>query len=117
MKVEEGSILIFDVMQWHDPLWQFGFPSICLRPVVRYYENGSHIDQIVEDICIEASLVGSLKEHKYDWWGYKLSTLKRRFSDAVKGKYFPTLQCQAKRVTVHFFKNEDGDLSWKEITK
>lgn len=118
--IQEGTILTLDTITWHDPYWEFDFPSAIIRPIFRGYESGKHHDQIIEDICIDAVCDSKLEndnfEQTWGWRGYSLKNLKRVFREAFNGKDFPKLGYRAQRTAVKFIKDKRGELTWEELS-
>lgn len=118
LKITEGMTLICDTLEWYDG-WEFDHPSMMLSPVIRCFEDASNHEQIVEDVLIDAVCSKELKSQDFketwDWRGYKLPVLKRRFKESLAGKKFPKAGYRAKREAIKIIKDEDGELTWETI--
>jgi hypothetical protein len=119
-KVADGTVLVFDALQWDEPGWEFGSPSVVLAPVLRVWENGESLEQIMEDLCDEACVDGELHSEPVEEGlvnrRWKLTTLRQRFREAIAGREFPVKNYQAQRVTMRFYRDEHGELAFDEVS-
>jgi hypothetical protein len=103
--LKHGLILTFKTLKWDDG-WEFECPSMCLSPIIHFYEDGSSHHKIIEDVCLEAICCGHFKSDDFQkacgWRGYNLPVLRRRFREALGGKKFPVAGYQAKEETIIF---------------
>ena len=115
MKIQDGTIITIDAIRWNDG-WDFDCPGLILRPVLRYYDNGSRLDDMIEDLCIDACVDKKIESediaHEFEWRGWNLKYLKNVFNQALKGKRFPNRQYEVKREEVKFYINKDGSLEF-----
>lgn len=109
--VGDGTTLTFDVLRWHEG-WDFDCPVCILRPVIRFSPNGDEADQIVDDLCVNASVDGYVDcegtENGLIDRQFSFASLKRKWSMARAGKEFPVKDYVASRFSVRFFAGEDG---------
>lgn len=119
-RIHEGQIIVCDTLSWDDE-WEFDHPSMMLSPVIRCYESGRCHEGIVEDVLINAIVEGELRsesfEQSWGWRGYKLPILRRRFKESLAGKTFPKANYHAERRIVQIIKDQDGELTWKEVNE
>ena len=118
IELKEGMILQCDTLRWDDG-WEFDCPSMMISPVIRCYEDGSCHENIVEDVLIDGVINEKIQDEDFDqtwnWRGYKLSTLKRRFQESLKGKFFPKANYRAERSRIKIVKEKGGTLSWIDL--
>lgn len=120
IKIEPDMILTFDVLQWSAG-WDFDHPTLILGPVIQYFVSGLDCDQAVDDACIDACADGVLRDEsesfadECEWRGWKISTLKRRFAEALRGKEFPVVGYEAERITIRFYLDEEGELAFDSV--
>lgn len=116
IKIEEGMTLVCETLRWNDG-WEFDCPSMMLSPVIRCFESGSHHENIVENVMIDAVIDGNLKSQDFEkawgWRGYKLPALRRRFREALAGKRFPVANYHAEREVVKIIRDARGELTWE----
>jgi hypothetical protein len=111
--VREGTAFTVDVLRW-DEEWDFDAPVCVLRPVIRFSPNGEHTDemaeQLAEDAAIDGFVDGEGTENGLIDRQFPLALLKRRWSEAWRGKEFPVRQYTAARYHVLFSRDADGEL-------
>jgi hypothetical protein len=119
MEITEGTELTIDVLEWHEPAWEFGSPIAVLRPVVEYQTDGQSAESVVEDFCIRACVHGRVEQYPTQVEEglvdrlYGLRTLQRRWAEAWGGKEFPVKEYSATRWHVRFVLDEDEELSFE----
>jgi len=109
--VLEGDVFTIDALEWFEA-WEFYNPTVILRPVYREYD-ASRLDDAIEDILLDAVCEGQFRGYGKRY-GLSLSTMKRRFREALNGREFPQRGFTAKRVHVRITRDGDG-LAWEEI--
>lgn len=114
--VTDGTILTFDVLRWH-PGWEFDCPVCVLRPVLRYSPNGEDAEQMVDTICLDASIDGHI-ECEGDEDGiidrqWPRARLVRRWAEARRGIEFPLYAYEATRWRARFFTDGEGELEYE----
>ncbi len=110
IEVRDGTVLTIDVLRWNEG-WEFDCPVCVLRPVVRFSPNGDSAEDMVENLCIDASIDGHMESELEDGvvdQQYPFATLKRRWAQARGGKQFPMKGYTASRFSVRFFPDQDG---------
>lgn len=116
--LKEGMVFRCDTLRWNDG-WEFDCPSMMLSPVIRCYETGAHHENIVENVMIDGVCDGVLKSEDFQrtwgWRGYNLSTLRRRFREALAGKKFPKVNYQAERSLIRIVLDKFGELAWEDV--
>lgn len=120
IKAKDGATFTFDVLEWYNEGWEFGHPTVMLRPIIRL--EGDHgAESLIENVCIdlacgdELEYIGESELHELDWRGWDLNRLRRRFTQALAGKSFPKAGFRATRQTIKFSTDKHGDLGWDEI--
>ena len=96
-------------LRWDDG-WEFYCPVVIIDPVLRVYEDGRSLEQAIEDLCIDASITGQMKDEEAWRWeeapGGSLAYLRRKYHR----KHVQTVDCK-----VRFVLDEDGEVSWEDI--
>lgn len=111
--VKDGDIVTFDVLEWREDGWEFGSPCVMLSPVIRYdtdKDSESLIESVCLDICSESAVGGAVKIRlsgdsdlrEFEWRGWNLKTLRRRFNESLAGKEFPKKGYAATKVEMKF---------------
>lgn len=115
--LREGMVLRCDTLIWNEG-WEFECPSLMLFPVIRCWERQMSHELMVENVMIRAIVDGKLRgedfKETWGWRGYNLTTLRRRFREALAGKKFPIANYKAYRSYVKVIK-EDGELTWVAV--
>jgi hypothetical protein len=111
VEVCAGTKLIVDVLRW-DEQWEFDCPVCVIRPVVRFSPNGESAEHMVEDLAIDASIDGVVRDEGTERGlvdrVYPLHTLRRRWNQARRGRVFGRKAYVATRWEVHFFPDPDA---------
>jgi len=117
LKVQDGDLVVFDVLEWFHEGWEFGHPTLMLRPIICiHHDNGA--ESLVETCCIDLACGDTLRylfdcdKHEIEWRGWNMATLRRRFNQALRGKKFPIANYKAYRITALFYLDK-GELTWK----
>jgi hypothetical protein len=115
MKIESGTTITVKALEWRED-WEFDHPTVILSPIRRYSPNGDSIARMVEELGIDASVDGELKDEdneiEFDWRGWSWERLERVFREAMRGKAFPKKQYQAAEYKMRFFLDEEGLLTF-----
>ena len=105
---------------WEVPEWEYDFPCVILKPVLRYSPNGDNPDSFIEEICIDLCCGEDLESNNIDddlkWVGSNLKTIQKVAKERLDGK--PTWKTKIREVVkqkVKFFEEEDGDLSFEVL--
>lgn len=116
--VKAGDVVTFKVLEWFHEGWEFGRPAMMLEPVIRIEHDGS-AESLIERVCLDLACndnplerLQNCDRREIEWRGWNLATLRRRFSQAVKGKRFPVAGYASTVDTVRFQLDERGDLEW-----
>lgn len=119
IKATDGSVFVFDVLEWYNEGWEFGHPTVMLRPIIRM-EQDHGAETLIENVCLdlgcgdELEYISGFETHELKWRGWDLNRLRRRFSQALAGKNFPKAGFRATRKTVRFAADEDG-FTWEDV--
>lgn len=109
--VHDGTVLLVDVLRWHEG-WDFDCPVCILRPVIRFSPNGEQADQMVEDLCVNASVDGYIESEGTEGGlidrQFPFVRLRRQWSKARSGHASPVKVYTATRFRVSFFLDADG---------
>ncbi len=115
-EIRDGTTFVIDVLRWNEG-WDFDCPVCVIRPVVVFSPNGESADQIVEALCIDASIDGVMRDEGTEGGlvdrQFPLRRLKQRWSDARRGFSFPTKRYDASRFRVRFFVNAENELDFE----
>jgi hypothetical protein len=113
--VADGSTITIDVLRWNEG-WEFDCPVCVIRPVIVFSPNGDSADQMVESLCIDASIDGVLRDEGTEDGlidrTFPLRALKRRWAAARRGVEFPIKQYEAFRFRVRFVRNAENELDF-----
>lgn len=112
MKIKVGDLVTVDALEWIDPVWEFDNPTVVLRPVYREFET-AHLDDAIETVMLDLIADGDGEDEPKEYRRWNLRTLKRRFSEAMRGKRFPVANYRVKRQSFAIFRDDDG-LMFKE---
>jgi hypothetical protein len=121
IEVREGTELTVDVLRW-DEGWDFDAPVCVLRPVIRFSPNGEHTDEVAESLAenaaVDGFVTGDVTENGLVDRQFPIALLRRRWSEAWRGKDFPLRQYTAARYHVRFSRDADGEMqqSVTEVT-
>jgi hypothetical protein len=117
LKVKDGDLVVFDVLEWFHEGWEFGHPTLMLRPVIQIdHDHGA--ETLIESTCISLVCGHTMNylcesdKHEIDWRGWNMVTLRRRFNQALRGKKFLIANYKAYRITALFYLDK-GELTWK----
>lgn len=117
LPIREGDTLTFDVLTWQHEGYEFGRPCLMLSPVIRE-DSDSHPEALIESVLLDAVYDGKLtrntEEQQIEWRQWNLTTLRRRFREALAGKRFPVAGYRATRQRVRITRDKDG-LTWVEL--
>ena len=115
--VKDGDVFTFDVLEWEEG-YEFGRPCLMLSPVIR--ENSdlsaeSLIESVLIDAVCDEELDYNNETDQIEWRGWNLKSLRKRYNESLKGKYFPKRNYRATRKTVKIIRDKRGELSWEEL--
>lgn len=90
MKVKDGDIIEFLAISWDSPEWEFDNPTIILKPVIWYSDDGRSCSGMIQDLidclCCDEDVKNSDIDDEFNRMGWKLSTLKRVARNRLAGK-------------------------------
>jgi hypothetical protein len=110
--VVAGTEIVVDVLRWNEG-WDFDCPVCILRPVVQFSPNGDHAEDMVEQLAINASIDGYVRDEGTEGGlvdrQFPLASLKRRWAANRRGVEFPQKGYTATRFRIRFRPDTDQD--------
>ena len=118
MKVDDGDIVEFIGISWDEPQWEFDYPSVILKPIIKYSSSGTSCDTMIEnmaiDLCCEIDLEDDNIEDEFKWRGWDLSRLNRVVRERLNGKdTWKTKIRNVIKTRLQFYKDPYGEMQYK----
>lgn len=121
IKAKDGATFTFDVLEWFNEGWEFGHPTVMLRPIIRI-EHDHGAETLIENVCCSLACgdtldyIDDFETRELHWRGWDIKRLRRRFNEVLMGKKFPKAGFRATRKVVKFLTDEDG-FTWEEAKR
>jgi hypothetical protein len=87
--VKAGDEIEFLAISWNEENWEFGHPCVLLSPIIRYTEESSDSEDLIEDTAIDlccGEIARQDRENGFGYHGHKVSYLKRICRERLEGK-------------------------------
>lgn len=117
-KIKNGDIVEFLAISWNEPQWEFDYPTVVLKPVIRYSPNGTSPDGMIEDLaldmCCDGKIMNEDVSEEFKWRKWQLRTLNKVAKERLNGK--DTWKSKIREVVykkIRFFE-KNGELEFED---
>lgn len=131
MVLELGKPIRFLVLRWEDG-WEFGCPVVVLEPVVRYFQNGQSMEEVLEEVCLDLAIdrerriplrraLSPGEQKEFAWRGWRVEELHRKAEQVLAGRQVVLSRAvrrgfvQAREFWVQFQRASAGEVHFEVV--
>lgn len=119
MKVKDGDTIEFLAISWNEPQWDFDYPCVVLKPIVKYSPSGEPPQYMIEQMAIALSCGDDIEDdntkEEFEWRGWKLNTLNKVARHRFAGQNTWTTKIRSVLKQKILFFEDDGEIHFKVL--